>query len=373
MATIIPRVGRSGEKRWQAKVRMQRDGQSYSESKTFSSKKAAEKWAKQREVALEETGLPRKHSGVTVAEACRLYVSDLKQTPKGVGRTKGMALVRMGKDEVLSGITLAAAKSADWIEYLKSRYQYEIEGRVITRSPATLAEEYVHLRGLIDHAAVDWGLKASMIELEAAGKHARKVGLIGSSESRDVRPTLQQLDEVFGYFYRERSGRGANNVTRLPVITIFLFLIFSTRRVSELTRLRWADLDREHQRILVRQMKHPRAKASNDVWVHLPDRAMALIDTIPQVGELIFPYDPKSIAKQWQRARDWAGHEDLRLHDLRHEGVSHLFELGWDITRVAMVSGHQSWDMLKRYTHLVKPDPFDKYAGWEWLSKMKLE
>jgi len=373
MATIIPRVGKSGEKRYQAKVRLQRDGQGYSESKTFSSKKAAEKWAKAREVELEQTGLPRKHSGVTVAQACKLYVDDLLATPRGVGRTKRMALVRMSKDDVLAGFTLAGARSADWIDYLKSRYQYTIEDRVITRAPATLAEDYAYFRGLIEHAAVDWGVKASMDELEAAGKHARKVGLIGVSESRDVRPTLQQLDEVFGYFYRERSGKGANNVTRLPVITIFLFLIFSTRRVSEVTRLRWADLDREHHRILVRQMKHPRAKVSNDVWVYLPDRAMALIDTMPQVDERIFPFAEKSIAKQWQTARNWAGHEDLRLHDLRHEGVSHLFELGWDIPRVAMVSGHQSWDMLKRYTHLVRPEPVDKYAGWEWLGKLGLE
>lgn len=48
MATIIPRVCKSGEKRWQAKVRLRRDGQGYSESKTFSTKKAAEKWAKAR-------------------------------------------------------------------------------------------------------------------------------------------------------------------------------------------------------------------------------------------------------------------------------------------------------------------------------------
>lgn len=88
------------------------------------------------------------------------------------------------------------------------------------------------------------------------------------------------------------------------------------------------------------------------------------------MDERIFPFAEKSIAKQWQTARNRAGYEDLRLHDLRHEGVSHLFELGWDIPRVAMVSGHKSWDMLKRYTHLVRPEPFDKYREWKWLEKI---
>jgi site-specific recombinase XerD len=33
-----------------------------------------------------------------------------------------------------------------------------------------------------------------------------------------------------------------------------------------------------------------------------------------------------------------------------------LFEAGLDIPRVAMISGHQSWATLKRYTHLKPAD-----------------
>ncbi|TIN81271.1 tyrosine-type recombinase/integrase, partial [Mesorhizobium sp.] len=53
------------------------------------------------------------------------------------------------------------------------------------------------------------------------------------------------------------------------------------------------------------------------------------------------------------------------FHDLRHEGISRLFELGWNIPHVAAVSGHRSWTNLKRYTHIRQRA--DKYAGWEWL------
>lgn len=45
----------------------------------------------------------------------------------------------------------------------------------------------------------------------------------------------------------------------------------------------------------------------------------------------------------------------LHLHDLRHYGFSILFELGYQIQEVAIVSGHSSWDMLKRYKH-IKPE-----------------
>jgi len=53
---------------------------------------------------------------------------------------------------------------------------------------------------------------------------------------------------------------------------------------------------------------------------------------------------------------------------LRHDGVSRLFELGWNIPHVAAVSGHRSWSSLKRYTHLRQAG--DKYAGWPWLDRI---
>jgi len=56
--------------------------------------------------------------------------------------------------------------------------------------------------------------------------------------------------------------------------------------------------------------------------------------------------------------------EDLRFHDLRHEGISRLFEMGWTIPQVATVSGHRSWKILKRYSHLRQSG--DKYANWKW-------
>lgn len=49
---------------------------------------------------------------------------------------------------------------------------------------------------------------------------------------------------------------------------------------------------------------------------------------------------------------DKAGLEDILLHDLRHEGISRLFELGFEIQEVATISGHRDWKVLRRYTHL---------------------
>ncbi|WP_082752522.1 tyrosine-type recombinase/integrase [Janthinobacterium sp. B9-8] len=53
--------------------------------------------------------------------------------------------------------------------------------------------------------------------------------------------------------------------------------------------------------------------------------------------------------------------EDLRLHDLHHEGISWLFEAGYQIQEVAMVSGHKSRGSLRRYTNLRLESLHGKY------------
>ena len=52
------------------------------------------------------------------------------------------------------------------------------------------------------------------------------------------------------------------------------------------------------------------------------------------------------------RAIRWAGIEDLRFHDLRHEATTRLFEKGLNIMGVASITGHKDLRMLRRYTHL---------------------
>ena len=52
------------------------------------------------------------------------------------------------------------------------------------------------------------------------------------------------------------------------------------------------------------------------------------------------------------RLRSRAGLSDLRFHNLRHEAISRLFEMGLSIPEVALISGHKDVKMLFRYTHL---------------------
>jgi site-specific recombinase XerD len=63
-----------------------------------------------------------------------------------------------------------------------------------------------------------------------------------------------------------------------------------------------------------------------------------------------------TITTIFPRAKNALGIQNLHFHDLRHEGVSRLFEQGYQIQEVALVSGHRDWTMLARYTQIKAKD-----------------
>ena len=65
-----------------------------------------------------------------------------------------------------------------------------------------------------------------------------------------------------------------------------------------------------------------------------------------------FPVTANGFGLAWGRRRGRAGLSDLRFHDLRHEAISRVFELGLNIPEVAVISGRRDPRMLFRYTHL---------------------
>ena len=73
----------------------------------------------------------------------------------------------------------------------------------------------------------------------------------------------------------------------------------------------------------------------------------------------VFPHHSKSVGATFHRACKELDIEDLRFHDLRHEGTGRLFEAGFALEKVALVTGHKDWKMLRRYTNL-KPEDLHK-------------
>jgi integrase len=73
----------------------------------------------------------------------------------------------------------------------------------------------------------------------------------------------------------------------------------------------------------------------------------------------VFPHRSKSVGTAFGRSCKALDIDDLRFHDLRHKGTSRVFEAGFPFEKVAMVTGHKDWRMLRRYTNL-KPEDLHK-------------
>ncbi len=83
-------------------------------------------------------------------------------------------------------------------------------------------------------------------------------------------------------------------------------------------------------------------------------RATALLQGLPcRLDDRVFSMTPNAITRAFIRARERAGVEDLRLHDLRHEATSRLFEkYAMNPIEAASITGHRDPRMLARYMHL---------------------
>lgn len=361
MATIRARKRTDGSTSYTAQIRLSRDGaQVYQESQTFARKQAAQAWVRKREAELDQPGAIERanRKGVTVKEMIDQYLIEMEKV-RPLGKTK-LGTLKAVKESYFGKLNDQDITSQQLVEYALWRMGKEGGGV----KPQTAGNDLAHLGAVLSIARPAWGYEVDPHAMTDARKVLKKLGYNMKSRERDRRPTLEELDKLLTHF----RGIQARRPTSINMLKLTAFALFSTRRQEEITRIQWADLDAVGQRVLVRDMKNPGQKIGNDVWCHLPPEAWDIIQTMPKALPEIFPYSAESVSTSWTRACKILGIEDLHFHDLRHDGVSRLFEMDWDIPRVASVSGHRDWNSMRRYTHLRGRG--DVYANWKWFKKV---
>ncbi len=135
---------------------------------------------------------------------------------------------------------------------------------------------------------------------------------------------------------------------------IVALLLFTGARVRELLDARWEHVDVERRLWLI-----PTSKTGKSRHVPLSSAAAAVIESLPRLKDCPWlipnPDTGKpfvSIKHGWQAARDAAGLNGLRLHDLRHASASFMIAAGIDLFAVGKVLGHASVQSTQRYSHL---------------------
>ncbi|BAK75432.1 site-specific recombinase, phage integrase family protein [Pseudogulbenkiania sp. NH8B] len=350
MATITKYRKRNGELSYSAQVRVKQDGKVvFSKSRSFPTRDAAESWAKRIEVQSAEPGFIERHKlgKVTIGELLERYRDELTEAGR-LGRSKGYVLDLLLRSSI-SEIAAINLTSADVVEHCKVR-------AAAGAGPATVQQDVIYLRTMLDHAARAWHLPVSVAPVDAASAPVRKLGLTGKSRSRSRRPTEEELELLLGWLASREAGHNAS----IPHRDIVRFAIASAMRLGEIGRIEWADLNEQRRTVMIRQRKSPSNKLTNDQEVPLLGEAWEIVARQPRTEARIFPYNMDSVSAAFERGCKAMGVIDLRFHDLRHEGASRLFEQGYSIQEVALVTGHQSWNNLKRYTQLKPESLHDK-------------
>ncbi|MBT9267944.1 tyrosine-type recombinase/integrase [Pseudomonas sp. MG-9] len=361
MATIRARKKADGSVSYTVQIRLKNKGVLvYQECQTFARKQAAQAWARKRETELAEPGAIERanRKAATVKEMIDRYLSEMEKV-RPLGKTK-LATLKAISESYLGKLNDQDISSQVLVEY--ALWRMGKEGGTV--QPQTAGNDLAHLGAVLSIARPAWGYAVDPHAMTDARRVLKKLGYNMKSRERDRRPTLEELDKLLTHF----QGIQARRPTSINMLKMTGFALFSTRRQEEITRIQWTDLDEVGHRILVRDMKNPGQKIGNDVWCHLPPEAWAILQTMPKVLPEIFPYSAESVSTSWTRACQILGIENLHFHDLRHDGVSRLFEMDWDIPRVASVSGHRDWNSMRRYTHLRGRG--DAYENWKWLEKI---
>ncbi len=355
MATIYPVTRKSG-RAWRAQVR-KADGTST--TKTFPTQRDAKQWV----VFTEQQIAEGKRIAATRGPLRFGDVTDAYVTAHGgqMGRSKtaGLRLLRrrLGAVKITD---MAVGKT--YTDFVSSR---ERDGA----GPATILQDLSYLRTVLDGGAVALGLDMSqqLTALVGVRRLLSNAGRVARPQERTRRPTDGELVKLMACW-------DANPRQEIPMSSIVRFAICSAMRLSEIIGLRWDGMDEAKRTVLIRDRKHPRQKKGNDQVVPLLRGPVTIggtvVDPMDEISaqrdngsEFIFPFNPDSVSAAFTRACKKVGIVDLHLHDLRHDGVSRLFEAGLAIEQVALVSGHRDWSMLRRYVQLRGEDLHDVLDG----------
>jgi integrase len=306
-------------------------------AKSFNTKTQAARYARLLESEIDRGVFVDRSEAqrITLGELIDRYLAEV--TPLKKSARQDMQRMNTLKKH-FGAISPAALRSADIAAFRDARLK-------AGRAGATVVKEINSLSHLLDVAIKDWGLAL----------HANPAKLVR-------RPTVARGRERRLIPGEEAKLFDACDKSRATMLTpVVRFAIETAMRMGEILALEWRYVD-----MVQRVATLPDTKNGEVRQVPLSSAAIATISSLPRHfkdGRVFWIWSrPDGLKNAWRRAVNSAGIIDLRFHDLRHEAVSRLFELGLNPMEVASISGHKTLQMLKRYTHLKASELVKKLA-----------
>ena len=191
-------------------------------------------------------------------------------------------------------------------------------------APQTVKHEINLVRRVIKLAIAEWGLGLAEVPY---------VRLPRLPSGRDRRLPSEEITALL-------------NCLGDQMKDIVSFALETAMRRSEILGIASNDFDAQSKTVTLRDTKNGRSRT-----IPLSCTALEILNRRTEDGA-IFTMQPDSVSQALRRACNKLQINDYRLHDLRHEAISRLFEKGLTVPQVAAISGHQDYRMLARYVHL---------------------
>jgi integrase len=304
------------------RVRIRRKG-ALPISKQFNSKIDASKWARKVERLVElgkyedttEAGM------TTLAEALYRYKVEKTADKKGMSEESYRIGKLMRYD--IAKVSLAELTAGKLTKFRKA---------LALETSNSNANRYVSLIcTCLKTALNEW-------EIYIPTNPCDKVGQLPEPAPKEDRITPEQEARIMA------SARESRNIYLPCIITIGFEL---GMRRGEIVKLRWEWI--KGDTIVI-----PDTKNGTTRTVPLTDRINAEFDKLQRqdIGRIFG--NMKSFRDAWEHCLKRAGVQ-TNFHRLRHEACSRLDEKGFTIPQICSISGHKSWESLKRYTH-IKPE-----------------
>ena len=293
------------------------------QKKTFKRKADAQKWARSVENEMDRGIFVSRNEAesTTLNELLDRYANEISEKKKGV--IKELSIIKIFKETDLAKMYIAAIQGKDLAKYRDKLISENLSGSTIKR-------RFSLLQNLYNVAIKEWSISGIENQVQKitikANENERNRRLNNDEEERLLKTALEYNTNIYN---------------------IIIFALETAMRRSEITALKWNDIDLENCIIKIRTSKNGFSRT-----IPMSIKCKEVLNSLTVEDNKVFNIRNDSITQAFSRICDRANIKDLRFHDLRHEAVSRLFEKNFNIMEAASVSGHKDLRMLKRYTHL---------------------
>lgn len=330
----------------QYRVRVRRADLPKPITRTFDSKEEAEKWARRIEADVDAGKrvlflASPEASSLTLREALERYRDE--KTIHKVGATQERNRIARWLEHPLAAKMLHQLVPGEFETYRDERLA---RGKAF----ATVRHELNIISQVYEAARFSWRMR----ELDNPLKHVKRPPAWANPRNVRLKGTVKLRTFLAAVMPESKHCTGEQRDSARRCKLALEFAIETSLRRGEVAAItpartnfakRWVEVGREG-------MLHGELKGGTR-RVALSSRAIKILKSVHPKSDTSswFGVSARTLSAAVLRAREKLGIENLRLHDLRHEATSKLFEKGLSQMEVATMTGHKTLTTLKRYTH----------------------